>query len=100
MTTFDQLAQDRDHLKRIHQLFCAMPFGGLCNFDRPTAPVGMSGHDVLTLEQVANNLSKLREVLDHQVTEQNAEREELGKYRRLTSALREVAGLFRGVDDV
>lgn len=78
-------------LGRIGRTFAVMPFGGLAAFTYAARPV-----DPLTLDQVADNLERLRGVLDEVATEQDAEREELGKYRRLASALRDIAALVTG----
>lgn len=78
-------------LGRIGRTFAVMPFGGLAGFAYPQRAV-----DVLTLDEVAANLERLREVLDNVAAEHDAEREELGRYRRLATALRDVAALVTG----
>lgn len=83
---------EHEQLRRIQQAFNRMPFGGNANFAYPDRDPGGSG--VLTLEQIADNLDRLCDALSEVVDEHNVELEELGKHRRLASAIREVASLF------
>lgn len=80
---------DREQMLRIIRAFAGMPYGAIAYFARPSRTPPW-----LTFEQIAENLERFQVVLEHEVQDRRAEQEELGKYRRLSSAVRDVVGLF------
>lgn len=89
-----KLDADRQTLGKINNSFACMPYGGLALF---TYANGLG--DLLTLDDIAANLDRLRTALEEVAADQDAERIELSRYRHLATCARQLAAFFTEAPD-
>lgn len=75
---------ERSGMRRIHAAFCEMPYGGIAHFAHRSLTE-------MTLDDVADNLEKLRDVLQGVAERQNEQDAELAE---INAEMRTVKSFF------